>query len=67
MPSSPGFLPCHAVNVCLALGFFFTGHWHNLDLHHANRLTMTSFGNVFELIKQVISAPLMNFGATPPP
>ena len=28
-------------------------------------LTMTSFGNVFELIKQVISAPLMNFGATP--
>ncbi len=28
-------------------------------------LTMTSFGNIFELIKQVISAPLMNFGATP--
>ena len=28
-------------------------------------LTMTSFGNIFELIKQVVSAPLMNFGATP--
>ena len=28
-------------------------------------LTMTPFGNVFELIKQVVSAPLMNFGATP--
>lgn len=28
-------------------------------------LTMTSFGNVFELIKQVVSAPLMGFGATP--
>ena len=28
-------------------------------------LNMTSFGNIFELIKQVISAPLMNFGATP--
>lgn len=28
-------------------------------------LSMTAFGNVFELIKQVVSAPLMNFGATP--
>ena len=28
-------------------------------------LSLTSFGNVFELIKKVVSAPLMNFGATP--